>query len=151
MYRRILVPVGHDEASHAGVREAVRLARQSGAQLRFVHAADARVDGLRHPGFLGTPEEALALMRCEGLVQLDLATCVAASSGVRSSALFVPPVGSRPCEAILDEARRWEADVIVAARPTAGGNDDGVPCLADEILATTSLTAMAITPGRADG
>lgn len=117
MYRKILVPVDGSPTSDRGLREAVDLARQTGASLRIVHAVNESIFDSSYlmPQAL-SPETYQSLcetMRAGGTRILEAAQTVARDAGVEYSAQLIETVGGRAAQFILDAARQWPADLIV--------------------------------------
>jgi len=111
MYKRVLVPVDGSRTANLGLREAIRLAGR-GSRLRLLHVLDlARVLGTlmraRNSG------ELVAGLERKGERALSSARELAAKHGVRSESAIVTTPDERAAVAILDEARRWKADLIV--------------------------------------
>ena len=113
MYQRILVPVDGSATSSRGMSEAVDLARRLGARLRLIHV----VDELSLAGAMDAYSEHggdwLAILREGGSQVLGQALQAAKEAGVEAeSCMFSSPAGTVSAF-ILDEARRWQADLIV--------------------------------------
>jgi len=110
MYKRILVPVDGSETSNRGLKEAIALARQSGAQLRLLHVVDESVLAL-------TPEVGVVdlsdSLRDSGRKVLAKAVALAERSGVKAETSMPENLTGRVSDAILREARKWRADVVV--------------------------------------
>jgi nucleotide-binding universal stress UspA family protein len=114
MYKHILVAVDGSDTSNLALQEAMKLAKEQQAALRLVHAVDETLAYM-------TMDTAYALadfqkaMREAG--QKVLATCAATAreAGIEVDTKFVVlevPM-QRICDAIIDEAKRWPADLIV--------------------------------------
>jgi nucleotide-binding universal stress UspA family protein len=104
---RILVPLDGSAVAEAALRPAVDLARQAGATLILLRAAEA------HAGPMGDVVEAqVAVMReAEEYLAAARARVLAAGvAGVEVSAWYGPPA-----EAIVEAARHRHADLIVMA------------------------------------
>lgn len=112
MYRRILVPLDGSAASLRGLKEAIRLARDDRARLRLVHVLD-------ETPMLGMLEEGVDLgpflrdLRKRGGALLERARRRAEKSRVPADATMAESAGGPAADAILREAKRWRADVIV--------------------------------------
>ncbi len=142
-FRRVLVPVDTFEMSVNALRLAARTGRAAGGRLRLVHVRvwdppAPRGGGLFYPE---TSEEATAL--------LDKAMSYVWNFGVDASGIVVeaprPSVGA----AILAEASRWAADVIVlTARPrrfiTLGVWDKATR----QVMQTAACPVLVVHPGR---
>lgn len=114
MYKHILVAVDGSDTSNLALQEAMKLANENQAALRLVHVVDET------PAYM-TMDTAYALadfqkaMREAG--EKVLATCAATArqAGVEVDTKFVilEVLAQRICDAIIEEAKRWPADLIV--------------------------------------
>lgn len=111
-YQRILCPVDGSPTSNRGVHEAIRLAVALQAQLRFFHVVDL------HPLLLGdgtvpVAPDLVGTMRRGGEEILAQALQSAREAGAAAETGAFEALGTRVSDAIIDEARRWGADLIV--------------------------------------
>ena len=112
MYKHILVAVDGSDTSNLALQEAMKLAKEQQAALRLVHVVDET------PTYM-TMDTAFALgdfqkaMREAG--QKMLATCAATArqAGVEVDTKFIVLQTQRICDAIIEEAKRWPANLIV--------------------------------------
>ena len=109
MYKRILVPVDGSETSNRAVVAALQMARENGGRLRLVHALDelAYLSGYEYSADL------LKAARDQGSRVLEDAQLMAKSAGVPVDAKLVETAGRRLGELVAEEARNWEADLVV--------------------------------------
>lgn len=109
MYKRILVPVDGSETSNKAVVAALQMARENGGRVRLVHVLDelAYLSGYEIGGDL------LKIARDYALKVLDDVLAMAKSAGVPADTKLVEAPGARIGEVVADEARSWEADLIV--------------------------------------
>ena len=133
MFSRILVAVDADELVEAVIREAGDLARALGSRIAFVHivdpasaitplAAAGNTGGLGMPTMAGPGNAALT----EQLIEEQRA---AGESFVdRLPALLPAGIAAEvllregpPPEGIIDAARAWDADLIIAGTHGRGG------------------------------
>jgi nucleotide-binding universal stress UspA family protein len=113
MYRRILVPVDGSAASDMGRAQALGLARTEGARLRFLNVLDESLGlGSMDMGAVDMGD-LLRSMRELGEKAVEDAASLAAASGLAADTAVLPSDGRRISDVILEEARRWEADLIV--------------------------------------
>jgi nucleotide-binding universal stress UspA family protein len=113
MYRRILVPVDGSTASNIGRAQAIGLAQTEGARLRFLNVLDESL-GFSSPDIGAVNmSELLTSMRQLGEKSLAEAASLAAKKGLRADTAVLPSRGRRASDVILDEARKWRADLIV--------------------------------------
>jgi len=112
VYKRILVPVDGSRPAALGLREALRLADRRGSRLRLLHVLDmVRVLGTLMRA--RNSRELVAGLERKGERVLRAARALAAKHGVKAEPATVTTPDERAALAILDEARRWRADLIV--------------------------------------
>ena len=111
-YKRILVPVDGSPTSNAGLKEAVKLAKDQRAKLRLLHVVDELI-------VFNTPETAVniepiieELMR-GGKRLLQQAARLALAKGIKPESDLRESAGVRVADVISGQARRWRADLIV--------------------------------------
>lgn len=109
MYKRILVPVDGSETSNRAVVAGLQMARENGGRLRLVHALDelAYLTGYEYSADL------LQAARDQGGRVLSEALTMAQSAGVPADTKLVETAGRRLGEIVAEEARGWEADLVV--------------------------------------
>lgn len=112
MYKKILVPVDGSEASQAGLRHAILLAKDQKTPLRLLHVVhDYLVAEGRHG--LARSDELLRELREHGQTILSEAAGLVRQQGVEAQTESVEapmgPVGS----VIAEYAEKWPADLIV--------------------------------------
>lgn len=112
VYKRILVPVDGSSASNAGLREALKLAKDQRARLRLLHIVDELVVfNTPEAGF--NIESILESMRLAGKRLIRKTEKLAAARGVKAESGVVESAGARVADIITRQARRWRADLIV--------------------------------------
>lgn len=113
MYSKILVPVDGSITSDHGLDEAIGLAKLSGGQIKLMHVCDMQSLVTFPDAGLALTPEFLALMR-EGSAAL-LARCRAKveAAGVAVDLALSEVYGARVSDQVIDEARRWGAEIIV--------------------------------------
>jgi nucleotide-binding universal stress UspA family protein len=109
MYKRILVPVDGSPTSDKALAAALQLAREGGGTVRVVHAFDdlAFLSGYEYDG------NVLRAARAQADKVLSTAQESAAAAGVTADAKLLETRGSRLGDAVADEARSWQADLVV--------------------------------------
>lgn len=109
MYKRILIPVDGSETSNRAVVAALQMARENGGRIRLVHALDelAYLSGYEYSADL------LKAARDQGSRVLEDAQLMAKSAGVPADGKLVETAGRRLGELVAEEARNWEADLVV--------------------------------------
>lgn len=113
MYQRILVPVDGSETSKAGLAEAVKLARLTGAQIRLIHVVDESPFLLSAEGMAAVATDLLALLREGGQRILDEARADVVAQGVAVDTALYDGLASRLSDCVDDEVQRWNADLVV--------------------------------------
>ena len=112
MYQRILVPVDGSDVSKRGLEEAIRLSKALGGQLRLVHIVDDSALALN-------PETGIAAAPLvedfaeNGREILREARAQAAAQDVDAETALHENFTGRVADLIIDEARKWRADLIV--------------------------------------
>jgi nucleotide-binding universal stress UspA family protein len=92
--------------------EAIRLAAALGARLRFFHVIDLQLLQFDYGGG-SVVAELIDTLNEAGRQILDEAMKAASLAGASAEAGSAEALGSRAADAILAEARRWKADLIV--------------------------------------
>jgi len=111
-YKRILVPVDGSPTSNKGMQEALRLAKASRARLRLLHVVEQTIA-------FGAPEIAVDIgpildaQRAAARRRLAAIERRARRPGVRLDTALVENFGMRVADAVIGEARRWRADLVV--------------------------------------
>ena len=148
MYKRILVPVDGSPTSHKALTAALQLAREAGGSVRAVHAFDDLVflTGYEYDG------SALRAARAEADKVLGIAQEIAASAGVPADAKLLETRGRRLGDAVADEARAWEADLVVVG--THGRRGIGRVLLgsgAEQVIRMAPVPVLAVRESEAAG
>ncbi len=112
MYRRILVPVDGSHTSTRGLQEAVELAKSQGAQLRLMHVVDESVLTLNPEAIVGTGELLDDIVNA-GKQALKNAHALAERHRVSADTVMYENIAGRVAPLILEEAKKWHADLIV--------------------------------------
>ena len=114
MYRRLLVPLDCSATSARGLREAAGLAKSQGARLRLLNVLDERFFVAAGEGYpMSNIDQLIASLRAEGQKALDAASKAADKQGVKADTILIESGGRPVSDVILDEARKWRADLIV--------------------------------------
>lgn len=112
MYKNILVPVDGSPTSNRGVMEAIRLAKDQGAQLRFLHVVDTHLVTMDMTGAVNMGE-VLDILREAGAKILAAAKAQAAKESVAAETVIVDSMIGRIAEEAVRQAKAWPADLIV--------------------------------------
>lgn len=112
-YQRILVPVDGSPTSLRGLEEAIRLARSTGGRLRLLHVVDELTFATGFETGAAFAGDVMPLMREAGQAILQQACARAEVAGVPAEPVLCDRFATRVCDAVADEAGRWQADLIV--------------------------------------
>lgn len=115
MYKRILVAIDGSETSERALDEGVALAKAHRARLRLVHVVDELT---ARSATLSTPADVWKAVGEAGALILESARARAAQDGIEAETklLEIRTFGSlvrRVPNLIVEDARRWDADLIV--------------------------------------
>ena len=111
-YRRILVAVDGSPASIKGLREAVRLAKDGGSQLVLLNVVN-EFYAFATPEAAGSFVDIVPALREGGKRVLAKARAQADKQGVKARTLMRETVGGAAADAIVREAKKQRADLIV--------------------------------------
>jgi nucleotide-binding universal stress UspA family protein len=121
MYERILVPVDGSETAKRGLLEAIRLSKALGGSiLRLVHIVDDSALALNpETGIAAAP---LVEDFAEGGKEiLEEARLLAVAEGINAETVLHENFTGRVADLIVDEARKWRAELIVMGTHASGG------------------------------
>ena len=146
-YKRILVPVDGSATSSNGLDEAARIARESGSRLLLLHVVDDTVA-------FSSPEGAgvnvvLDALRASGRSALGEAAEYARRARLQAKTLLVDNFTGRVAEAIVDQAKRWRADLIVMGTHGRRGMDRLLLGSNAELVVRNSTIPVLLVPGEA--
>jgi nucleotide-binding universal stress UspA family protein len=112
-FHKILVPFDNSPASARALDEALELAQVSGSRVRLVHVLDelALTQGFEPARLVF--EDILAHLRQAGSKLLAAACGKAAAREVTADGVLAAGGPGRVCDHVVEEARRWQADLIV--------------------------------------
>jgi nucleotide-binding universal stress UspA family protein len=111
-YKRILVPVDGGATSAKGLKAAIRLARESRARLCLLHVVEEYA-AFTAPEVGVSIAPILAAMKAGGRKTLSRVERGARAAGVKPQTALVENFGGRVADAIVAQAKRWRADLIV--------------------------------------
>jgi nucleotide-binding universal stress UspA family protein len=112
MYKQILCPVDGSTTSNTGMNEAILLAKDQQAKLRFLHVIDTFFPILDISGDLNAVYLA-DILRENGKNILKKAEEAAKNAGVTADSIMIDAMGSRVSKSVLSQAEEWHADLIV--------------------------------------
>ena len=111
MYKRILVGFDDSEVARRALDEALELAKESAAAVRVIHAVDVM---LLSTGEVYMDLEAYRRERmAAGQEVLERAKAMAQQQAVEVETALIEVEGTQFSNAIIAEARRWGAELIV--------------------------------------
>ena len=112
LYRRILVPVDGSSTSNAGLKEALKLAKNQRARLYVLHVIDEMI-------VFNTPEGGINIghiideLKRGGKRLLQKTQKLASAQGVKPESELRETAGERVADVIVKRAKRWHVDLIV--------------------------------------
>jgi nucleotide-binding universal stress UspA family protein len=112
MYKQILVPIDGSEPSQRGLAEAIKLAGQCGGAVRLVHIVNELLI-ISPYGYSANFGDVFEIMRTEGRALLETAEKTVREAGVKVDKVLVDAIGSQAGAAIVAQAEKWPADLIV--------------------------------------
>ncbi len=111
-YKRILVPVDGGATSMRGLGEALKLATENKAKLCLLHVVEEYA-------LIAAPEMGASIaplldsMRAGGRKTLAAVARRAHAAGTRPECVLVEDFGGRVADAVVKQAKKWRADLIV--------------------------------------
>ena len=146
-YKRILVPVDGSPTSAKGLKEAIKLARESRAKLRLLHVAEeyAAFATLEVGANVGPMLDAIKASARKTLARVERS---ARAAGVRPETALVEDFGGRVADAIVKQARRWRADLIVMGTHGRRGVQRVLLGSDAELVARFSPVPVLLVPAR---
>ena len=113
MYQRILVPIDGSTTSSKRLDEAIKLAKLTGASLRLIHAVDILTFVTGFEPYTVYAGDLIPKMKEAGEQILEEAKSRVAASGVKVDTLLFENLMIRVSELVIDQAKAWDADLIV--------------------------------------
>ena len=145
MYQRILVPVDGSPTSNAGLAEAIKLAKLTGAQVYVLHVVDEMPLLMSGDGFAGMPGDVFALLKEAGQTVLDQARRTVHAAGIPVEATLFDSLSGRLRDRVAEQVQAWGADVIVLG--THGRRGVGRMLLgsdAEQIVRTATVPVLLV-------
>ncbi len=151
MYKKILCPVDGSETSNCGVQEAMSLAKEQDAELRFFHVIDTYVpivpiaDGLG-----GLPRINMSeILQKNAEAVISEASHEAKKNGVEAETKITEILGGSTAEEIVREAQEWAADIIVMGTHGLRGFDRLVMGSgAENVVRTSPIPVMLLNAAK---
>ena len=138
MYKKIFCPIDGSETSNRGMAEATRFAKDQNAELCFCHVVDNSALVMYSPVI----ESAFEALRESGRKLLDAAVQQASAAGVSTSLRMSEIMVGRPADTIVEEAKRFHADLIVMG--THGRRGLSRLLLGSDALAVLTLSEVPV-------
>ena len=113
MYERILVPVDGSPTSNAGLAEAIKLAKLTGARMRVLHVVDEMPFLLSAEGYAAMSGDVFTLLKEAGQALLEQARLTVEAAGIPVEAALFDSLDGRLCDRVTEQVQEWNADVIV--------------------------------------
>ena len=112
MYKQILCPVDGSQTSNCGMHEAIQLAKETNAKIRFLHVIDMYfpvVDVTEDLDVVYIDE----ILRKNGKKVLKKALEAAHKAEVDADTKMVEAIGARISKFVVNEIKEWPADLVV--------------------------------------
>ena len=144
MFKRILVPVDGSDTSSKALTAALQLARESGGGVRIIHSLDelAYMTGYEYS------VDVMRMARDQASGVLQQSIDVATAAGIPTSSQVIEAPGKRLGDVVADDARSWNADLIVVG--THGRRGIGRVVLgsgAEQVLRMAPVPVLVIRGG----
>jgi nucleotide-binding universal stress UspA family protein len=146
-YKRILVPVDGSPTSSNGLDEAAKIARGSGSRLLLLHVIDDTV-AFSSPDGAGV-DLVLDALRESGKRALAEAADRARRAKLKAETVLLENATGRVAEAIVDQAKRWRADLIVMGTHGRRGVNRLLLGSSAELVVRNSTVPVLLIPGEA--
>ena len=112
MYKKILCPVDGSLTSNYGMMEAIHLAKDQNAKLRFLHVIDMYFPILDATGDFNVVYID-DVLRENGKKVLKKAEVAAHKAGVEADSRMVEAIGGRVSKFVMHQVKEWPADLVV--------------------------------------
>jgi nucleotide-binding universal stress UspA family protein len=117
MFRRILVPIDGSSAAKRGLEEAIQLAKDQAARIGLLHVLDESMIVRSFDAATFMPsnyiDDLTKNLADAGRKLLSRAEEQARKQGAVAETMLVEARGRRVADAIVAQAKKWKADVIV--------------------------------------
>ena len=146
-YKRILVPVDGSSTSTKGLEEAARLASAKGCRVRLLHVIDQAIAFSTAETGAGT-NLMLDVLRRSGKQALSTAEARARRKGIHPESALLESLSGRVADAIVQQAKRWRADLIVMGTHGRRGFDRLLLGSNAELVVRHSPVPVLLVPAR---
>ena len=152
MYQRILVPVDGSPTSNAGLAEAIKLAKLTGARVRVLHVVDEMPSLMTAYSFATMPGDVFKMLKDAGQAVLEQARLTVHAAGIPVEATLFDSLTGRLCDRVAEQVQEWGADVIVLG--THGRRGVGRMLLgsdAEQIVRTATVPVLLVRGTSGEG
>ena len=111
MYSNILVPVDGSATASLGVDEAIKVAKNQGATVRVIHIVNELIM-MGSFDAVGLPDLVESL-RQHGKAVLKDAEALVSGAGITVDSILIEAMGDQAGHFIVQQAKDWNADLIV--------------------------------------
>lgn len=146
-YKRILVPVDGSPVSARGMKEAIKLARAGRARLRLLHVVEEYA-AFSSPEVGANMGPILEALRDAGKHTLARVERAARKLGAKPETTLVENAGGRVADSIVEQAKRWRADLIVMGTHGRRGMNRVLVGSDAELVIRYSPIPVLLVPGR---
>lgn len=136
VYRRILVPIDGSDTANRGLAEAIKLAKDQKAALRLLHVVD-QAALVRYPEATLYGADLPKALEQQGQEILAQAEAVVRKQGLKVDTVFHRKL-ARVADVIIQQAKKWPADIIVLGTHGRRGVDRLVMGSDAELVVRTS-------------
>ena len=144
MYKRILCPIDGSATSNRGMLEAINLAKDQDAKLRFFHIIDTYIPVIDGVGSF-VPVDMTDILRKNAEDVIEKASVTAKKAGVDADAKITETVGGRPSKNIVEQANDWSAELIVmGTHGLRGFNRMVMGSDAENVVRTSSVPVLLV-------
>ena len=151
MYKQILCPVDGSSTSNCGMAEAIKLAKEQNAKLRFLHVIDMYfpiIDATGDFNVVNIDD----ILRKNGNKVLKKAGAAAQKAGVASDSQMIEAIGARVSKFVVNHAKEWPADLIVIGTHGLRGVERLVMGSdAETIIRTSPVPVLVVRDKQAEG
>ncbi len=148
MYKRILVPIDGSRTAMQGLKEAMRLAQYYEATVRLMHVVDAFIVAAPQPGGHNIADIRKTL-REQGARILADGMALLRKQSIPADSVMEEIIGGRAAEAVVAQARKWRADLIVVGTHGRRGVSRLIMGSDAELVARTSTVPVLLVRAKA--
>ena len=145
MYQRILGPVDGSPTSNAGLAEAMKLAKLTGAKLKLLHVVDELPFVMSAEGYGAMSGDVFDLLKDAGEKILAEAKKRVEQEGIAVETGLFDSLNGRLSDRVVEQVREWGAELIVlgthgrrGARRMVLGSD------AEQVVRTASVPVLLV-------